>query len=142
MPIPELDPATGYLPPGDHEATLCEIEHTFGSASYRRRQIMGGVKFVVVKLRQNAVRTIWVNGSFVTAEVRPRDADVLYVPPPGADLTTWGILAPLRRRDLKLQHRVDLLAEPATGRAGLHDFFSTDRDDIPKGLILLAEDSP
>lgn len=85
----------------------------------------------------------------MTSKERPTDADVIWFPPLNANLltieTSWGLLAPSRRFDLKHQHMIDLLPwpspQPKAGKPGgyetIVDYFSTDRSEIPKGMIRL-----
>jgi hypothetical protein len=152
MPIPEFDDQTGYLPPGDHGASLDEMEQRF-CGTYRRRQIFTGLKRVVEQLEANGVETIWIGGSFVTDKERPGDVDVVYVPPSGSDPAGWGLLSPSRRKDLKEIWRVDLWKSDSPQRVPgkplqrptIKEFFGTDKDGVAKGLIQLtkgAKDDP
>lgn len=128
----------GLLPPGDHGATLKEIEDKF-VYNYGRKVIYDGLIFVTDQLNANSVNAIWINGSFVTAKERPRDVDVAYEVPSGADPYQWGLLSPNRRKDLKKYQRVDLLMY-WPGQAEIKDVFCHDRNGTSKGIIrLLAE---
>ena len=146
MTIPPLQDAAGgyrYLPAGDHEATLDEVEQAFGSSTFKRRELMKGLRDVVGKLRELGVETIWVDGSFVSSKERPGDVDVIYVRPDGADTTLWGLLAPARRDAAMKYFRCHLWEYPSYGKhAGgtpktIKQFFETDDDDVPKGHIVL-----
>jgi hypothetical protein len=147
MPIPPLDDATGYLPAGDHQATWTELVERFGG-TYGRRQILQGLRFVLDQLRNRGVTHAWIDGSFVTDKPRPRDVDVLYDPPVDADVTTWGVMAPQRKKELKELQRVDLWPHPspqppATGFGPpitLHDMWAIDRDGHLKGMIIMNLD--
>jgi hypothetical protein len=147
MPIPEFDEETGYLPAGDHCASLDELEKRY-CWNYRRREIFTGLKRVIEQLEANGVKIIWIDGSFVTDRARPRDVDVIYIPPPGNDPAGWGLLSPPRRRDLKKIWRVDLWKypspQPVPGkpfqRQTIKEYFSTDEDDVPKGFIQLTKE--
>jgi hypothetical protein len=141
MPIPPLDSGTGYLPPGDHTATLDELEEAFGW-NYRRRQLLLDLKLVLGKLWGVGAVRVWIDGSFVTAKERPRDVDVLYELPAGRSPDgSFGILHPVNRKQLKNMHRVDLWLHPSpqgpTGSKPLHDFWASDRSGIDKGMVLL-----
>lgn len=143
MPIPPLDDATGYLPAGDHQATWTELVERFGG-TYGRRQILQGLRFVLDQLHSRGVMSVWIDGSFVTDKPRPRDVDVIYAPPAGADVTTWAVLAPQRRQELKRLQRVDLWSHPSpqpTDPFGttmtLHDMWATDRSGRPKGMVVM-----
>lgn len=144
MPIPPLDDATGYLPAGDHQATWTELVERFGG-TYGRRQILQGLRFVLDQLRNRGVTHAWIDGSFVTDKPRPRDVDVLYDPPVDADVTTWAVLAPQRRQELKQLQSIDLWPHPSpqpTDALGttmsLHDMWATDRSGRPKGMVVMS----
>lgn len=147
MPLPEFEPATGYLPGGQvHAATIDEIRERFGG-TYRRRELLANFEDVVRLLRELGVTEIMIGGSFVTSKQRPGDIDVIYVPPAGADPGTWGSLAPNRRHELKSRSRVDLWKypspQPVSGNPfrtqTIESFFSRDRDGIERGLVRLSE---
>jgi len=146
MPIPSRDDELGYLPPGEHEATLEEVEQTFGLRNFRRREIMKGLKRVLEQLKARGVETVFLDGSFVTEKERPNDVDTIYVAPPGADPATWGLLSPQRQGDLRRVDRVHLWSHPSlqppkhpgAPPKPLVEFFQTDRDDNPKGIVKLS----
>ncbi|MFD3780286.1 DUF6932 family protein [Streptomyces sp. NPDC058612] len=142
MPVPTLASPNGYLPVGDHTVTWTEITAGFGH-NQRRRQLLEELFVVLQALKQRGVQTVWLDGSFVTAAELPRDIDVVYEAPEGADVAGWGYLSPLRRVELRNLTGIDLWLGPAIGRHGggpissIKDFFSTDRDSIGRGLLLL-----
>src|SRR5215210_5775645 len=72
--LPALDPTTGNLPPGIHEATWGEIATAFGTTA-RRRQLLAGLRSALLSLRQAGCRRAYVDGSFVTAKPEPDDFD-------------------------------------------------------------------
>lgn len=144
MPIPDLTSA-GCLPPGDHKGTMEELRARFGEGP-RRRMLLQQLDYVIDHLILLGVRRVWVDGSFVTAKLRPGDIDVIYEVPIGADVSKWGEFSPQRRKELKNARHVDLWPHPSMqavrGTHGLrtqtlHDMFSLDRDGRPKGLVLM-----
>jgi len=138
MTIPPFQ-ASGALPPGDHEATLGEIEERF-CLNYRRRKIYQGLTYVAGELVSHNVSKIWVDGSFVTEKVNPRDVDVAYEVPDGADPDDWGWLSPARQHDLKKFHSVHLFPD-WPGQPQMKDFFSRDENGNLKGIIRLLADA-
>lgn len=146
MALPQIDEATGALPPGEHPATLDELENRFGTSDFRRRELMKELRWVVGELRRRGVARIWVGGSFITSAPRPRDVDVIYRPAPGVDPGGWsGLLAPGRARELKKRHRIDLLKQPFNVKdrgfpQPIEEFFQFDRDGRPKGIVVLKEE--
>jgi hypothetical protein len=121
----------GCLPTGIHGATLEEVAQRFGEGSELRRIQMESVRWLVDLARRAKVLRIVVNGSFVTDVAEPNDVDcVLLV---GSDF---------QRDDPNNQ---ELLAElpfismQIVDQAGfdffVNEFFATDRDTDPKGMI-------
>jgi hypothetical protein len=72
--IPALDPTTGNLPPGIHEATWSELSGAFGTTP-QRRQLLAGLRAALESLRRAGCRRVYVDGSFVTAKAEPADFD-------------------------------------------------------------------
>jgi hypothetical protein len=139
MAIPPFDESTGLLPPGDHEATLIEIEGRL-CWNYRRKEIYRGLEYVAGELVSHHVDKIWVDGSFVTRKERPGDVDVAYEVPEGGDPEGWGWLSPQRRGDLKKIHRVHLFPD-WPGQPQLNRWFCSDKDGNDKGIIRLITDA-
>ena len=139
MAIPAFGEATGLLPPGDHEATLIEIQDRL-CWNYRRREIYRGLEYVAGELISHDVETIWVDGSFVTRKERPGDVDVAYELPDGTDPDGWGWLSPGRRRDLKDVYRVHLFPD-WPNQPQMKNFFCKDKNGHEKGIIRLILDA-
>ncbi|MET8080947.1 hypothetical protein [Streptomyces sp. NPDC005303] len=146
MPVPSFTDH-GYLPAGDHEVTWQELYDRFGW-NEARRELLANFKVVRDGLESLKVETIWLNGSFATSKHRPSDIDVIFVPPPGADIAQWGLLSPHQRGHLKQRGGIDLWAYPSYayhGRTSHHqtikDFMSSDRDGVPKGMLLLVQET-
>lgn len=144
MSVLQLDPTTGYLAAGSHWAHLDDVDRVFGIGPLRVA-LMKGLREVVTRLERKGVERIWVDGSFVSTKVRPRDVDVVYEPPSDADTATWGILAFARRKELKQMYRVDLWPHPSPqparrgdGTVPLVDWFRHDRDGNEKGIVELV----
>lgn len=145
LPIPDLDPITGYLPHGDHEATEAELEARFGT-NFARREMLKSLKTVTNFLWAQMVDEIWVDGSFCSEKKRPGDIDVIYLPPTGVDTATWGLYSPLRMDDLEDLLKIHLWPHPSMqfvkGKwVTLHDFFATDRSDVPKGFVHIKREA-
>lgn len=71
--IPQFD-ADGNLPPGIHKATLEEIEARFGGSAIRKAQ-RKGLRLALEDLRRAGCSTVYLDGSFVTDKINPRDFD-------------------------------------------------------------------
>jgi hypothetical protein len=74
MPIPGLDPNTGNLPPGVHDATWNEIVAAFGT-NLRRKQLLAGLLAALRSLKAARCSRAYLDGSFVTAKDTPGDFD-------------------------------------------------------------------
>jgi hypothetical protein len=144
MPIPQLEDS-GYLPEGDHEATLDEVELVFGSAGFKRRELMGNLKEIAEELWGLGVSMIWIDGSFISAKRRPDDVDVIYVCPDEGDPASWGRLSPSQRKWLESNYGIHLWEYPSEGRHGgrmgrhqtIKEFFETDADGVAKGHVMV-----
>ncbi len=144
MAIPGASGPGGCLPPGEYLATMEEVRARYAT-NFRRREIFNGLQHVVGLLTARRVRTIWIDGSFICEKIRLSDVDVFYDAPPAANTTTWDWLSPQRRGDLKRYHRVDLWLFPSPQPVPtsshrsitIKQFFETDRDGLPKGIIRL-----
>src|SRR5947209_1815173 len=112
MPIPAFEP-NGWLPSGDWDATLEEVEARFGAVGPQRRRLMAGLVQVVEFLDSKGVDGIWLDGSFIGVEHRPSDVDVLYMPPVGQNIHAWGLYSPAQRKALKTSLHVDLWQWPS-----------------------------
>ncbi|MCZ4606281.1 hypothetical protein O3S80_21490 [Streptomyces sp. Lzd4kr] len=148
MPVPDFDSERGYLPSGDHPVTWRELCERFGWNT-TRRELLADLKVVRDGLQSLKVEAIWLDGSFATRKERPSDVDVIYLPPPEAEIEKWGLLSPTQRVKLKLRSDIDLWAYPSYAKHGggdyksIKEFMSTDRDDIPRGMLqILPGDAP
>jgi hypothetical protein len=78
--IPEFDPVTGGLPPGDHCATLDEIAKRLGFTP-RRRWLIKGLLSAVEAFWAAGIEEIYIDGSFCTEKPDPGDIDGYWVEP-------------------------------------------------------------
>lgn len=76
--IPPFDKG-GNLPPGIHEADWDELETRF-SDSARRVELLAGLREALAALREAGCRTVYIDGSFVTAKEEPGDFDACWEP--------------------------------------------------------------
>jgi hypothetical protein len=121
----------GYLPPGIHGATLEEVTQRFGQGSELRRIQMESLHWLVDLTRRAKVLRIVVNGSFATDLADPNDVDcVLLV---GSDFQ------PDDPSYQELQAQLPFISMQIVDQVGfdffVNQFFATDRDTIPKGMI-------
>jgi len=74
MSIPALQ-ANGELPPGEHQASLNEVEAVYGSSTDRRKLLMQGLREAASNFELSGVKTLWIDGSFITDKEEPNDID-------------------------------------------------------------------
>ena len=78
--LPPFD-ESGNLPRGIHVASMEEIADRFGHGSPEREVEIRELVDFIAWARQNGVRRIIINGSFVTEKRDPNDVDVILLPP-------------------------------------------------------------
>jgi hypothetical protein len=71
--------ATGNLPPGVHWASWEEFALRFGVNSHRKK-LVEGLRQALRSLAEAGCRTVYVDGSFVTAKDLPGDFDACWEP--------------------------------------------------------------
>lgn len=74
--IPEFD-ERGNLPPGIHNATWTEIVTRYAT-SVRRRELLDGLLDALRSLKAAGCRSAYLDGSFITSEIRPGDFDACW----------------------------------------------------------------
>jgi hypothetical protein len=121
----------GYLPPGIHGATLEEVSDRFGQGSELRRIQMESLRWLVDLARRAKVLRIVVNGSFVTDLAEPNDVDCVLLVSPD--------FQPDDPNNQELLAELPFISMQIVDQAGfdffVNQFFSTDRDTTPKGMI-------
>jgi hypothetical protein len=139
--VPKLGP-TGRLPKGLHAADWAEVEKRFGT-SPKRKQLLDGLLKGCRELAKVGVKTLYLDGSFVTKKRNPGDFDCCY------DL--GGIAfddLPAVFRDFDDDRKAQKATYggeffPAHFLAKQHPpepyltFFQHDQADRPKGIIIL-----
>jgi hypothetical protein len=149
MTIPPLDPDTGYLPEGEHEADWKEVLDRFGT-TFKRKDLLMNLAHVLRGLRSLGVQIALLDGSFITGKQRPRDIEVVYFPPSGVDMRAFGEFSPANHDALKRQYKIDLWPYPSpqpgpnvmSKPITITEYFSTDREGAPKGLIRIKLEGP
>ena len=139
MTIPRLNDKN-ELPAGEHLALLNEVEMTYGSSTERRKELMSGLYNAAANLKAAGVRTIWINGSFVTNKKEPNDIDGCWEYNKAVDIN---ILDPVflgSRAEMKNKYGLDFfMANYIEAGSGLPfpKFFQTNRDGELKGIIIV-----
>jgi len=142
--IPEFR-QDGQLPPGVHPADWAECLVRFSQTPHRE-QLLGGLFLAARLLKLAGCRSLYVDGSFVTAKPEPGDFDACWditgvdpelLPPAFFDFTD-------ERAAQKAQFGGELfpaqLPEGGTGKIWLN-FLQHDRDGRIKGIVALNLES-
>jgi hypothetical protein len=127
--IPPFD-ENGYLPPGIHPATMEEIEDRFGSGTEIRGVLFESLVWLVAAATEARVLRVIVNGSYVTDTPDPNDVDCVLLVAENFDKSS----APARKLTGGCPFLSLELVE-ADAFQDMIEFFGSDRDDVPKGII-------
>jgi hypothetical protein len=134
--------SSGNLPPGVHQATWQEFVGRFGKSTHRRI-LLAGLKAALEALRAAGCRTVYIDGSFVTAKQVPDDFDACW----DIDGVDPALLDPILltfdngRAAQKAKYLGELFPaqfhEGGSGTTFL-EFFQVDKESgNPKGIIVL-----
>ena len=136
--IPSLQ-ENGNLPSGIHWAELEEFETRFGTNPHRRK-LLKGLKAAITSLRKTGCRTIYIDGSLVTAKELPNDFDGCW----SIEGVNAELLDPVfldfsdGRAGQKAKYQGELFPaewiEGGSGKTWL-DFFQQARNGKPKGIV-------
>jgi hypothetical protein len=146
--IPDLA-ADGNLPPGRHKVTWAELVSWCGSNPHRTH-LLSGLKRAAEVLKLAGCKTLYINGSFVTAKALPSDYDGCWERT-GMNLLLLYAADPVlltfahRRAAQKTKYFGELFpADELEGGTGLTflNFFQKDKNTgDPKGILELDLES-
>lgn len=136
-----LDPDTGLLPDGEHQASWEEVVDRFGWTP-RRRQLLDGLADALELLTAAGCRRAWLNGSFVTVKDEPADFDACWETD-GVDLDVLGPVFfdfAAGRAAQKARFGGELFPNVVESGSGLvfADFFKNERGGDRKGIVVLT----
>ncbi len=137
MSIPALQ-SNGELPPGEHEATLDEIEIVYGKSTIRRKSLMQGLREAADNFAFSGVTTLWVDGSFVSSKDNPDDIDGCWEYSPHVNVDKLDPIFLGCREHIKALYGLDFfIANIIESESGLPfpRFFQVNRDGEPKGIL-------
>jgi uncharacterized protein DUF6932 len=133
--------ASGNLPPGVHWATWEEITERFGTTPHRAKLVVG-LRKALQSLASAGCRTVYIDGSFVTAKEVPGDFDACW-DPIGTDAS---LLDPVlldfsnKRAAQKAKYGGEFFLSSGLAAAGrvFLDFFQLDKSTgEAKGIIAI-----
>lgn len=127
------------LPPGVHDATLSEIEARFATTPHRRALFAGFVRVAQV-LAAAGCRTVYLDGSFVTAKPHPGDFDGCWelagVDPTRLDPVLLRFENKREAQKRKFQGEMFIAGYPGTPGVTFLEFFQIEKfSGRPKGII-------
>ena len=137
MTIPLFN-GNGELVAGEHHATLKEIEKDFGLSSERRKNLMRGLCNAVSNLKKAGVKTIWVDGSFITDKVEPNDIDGCWEYTNSVDHKVLDKVFLGSREKMKKKYGLDFfISNIIEGGSNLPfpKFFQVNREGKAKGIL-------
>lgn len=133
--------ASGNLPPGVHWATWEEVTARFGTTSHRAK-LLEGLRRALQNLASAGCRTVYIDGSFVTAKEVPGDFDACW-DPAGTEVS---LLDPVmldfsnKRAAQKAKYGGELFLSSGWAAAGrvFLDFFQIDKTTgEAKGIVAM-----
>lgn len=137
MVIPKFN-SRGELPPGEHPASLDEIEERFATNPVRRNQF-SGLKRAARALARAGCSTLWLDGSYITSKSEPQDYDATF----DGDTVDWvalGLAEPeildfdAPRHTQKRAFGGELVPTLGVG-VDYVEFFQSNRDGGRKGIV-------
>ncbi|NCT57567.1 MAG: hypothetical protein GW760_07675 [Legionella sp.] len=138
MGIPKIQ--DDELPAGEHLASLHEIERIYGSFSDRRKELMKGLYEATDNLEEAGVKTIWIDGSFITSKKEPNDIDGCWEYTSSVDINMLDPIFLGDRAGMKKKYGLDFfIANYIEAKSGLPfpKFFQKNRDGNSKGIIIV-----
>lgn len=139
MTIPSFN-KSGELVAGEHQVTLNEIEKALGLSSERRKNLMRGLRNAVSNLKKAGVKTIWVDGSFVTDKSEPNDIDGCWEYTNSVDHKALDKVFLESREKMKKKYGLDFfISNIIEGRSNLPfpKFFQVNREGKAKGILVV-----
>ena len=139
MGIPAVQP-NGELPPGEHQASLDEVEARYGVSTDCRKLLMRGLRKAASNFELSGVSTLWINGSFITDKEEPNDIDGCWEYTPAVDTKKLDRVFLGTRKEMQNKYGLDFfIANIVEAGSGLPfpKFFQVNRDGDPKGIIVV-----
>ena len=138
--LPGFTSNTGYLPPGIHTASWDELESKFAWNSHRRH-MMVGLLGACRNLAAAGCQHLWLDGSFVTSKPLPNDYDGAWEVGETDVSLLDSVLLDLSHARIAMKNKYygELFPASAEASPGIpyREFFTRDRDDVQKGIVLL-----
>ncbi len=133
--IPQVH-SSGNLPPGVYNATLEEVRSRFAVTPHRRK-LFDALSRVVDILSEANCPEVHLDGSYITNATEPGDYDLVYEPIGMTETEAWRQLLRLGMDERKKLHLGDIFIHMPCPPAFINyiQFWQTDRDDNPKGII-------
>lgn len=135
--VPAFDSVTGELPAGEHPAGWDEVYERFGWNEHRR-WLLAGLLRAAKNLRDAGCTFFLLDGSFVTSKEDPSDYDAC---------CDYSGMDPFKidphllsgKKAMKAEFRGEIHPEShsADGISPFREFFQTDRNGTPKGVVIL-----
>ncbi|WP_218916913.1 DUF6932 family protein [Croceicoccus naphthovorans] len=130
------------LPPGIHDTTLDEVETRFATTPHRRWLFDGFVRMTQA-LAVAGCRSVYLDGSFVTAKPHPTDFDGCWdhigVDPTKLDPVLLDFSKKRAAQKAKYQGELFIAGMPNGDGGPFLDFFQVEKSSgLPKGILRIS----
>ena len=130
----------GYLPPGVHPATWQEVARRY-SVNTHRIALLSGLHAAAKNLASAGCVELLLDGSFVSEKVVPSDYDGCWDPTNVDPSLMDPVLLDFSNGRLAMKRKYMGELFPSSSFAApnvvFRDFFMTDRNGVPKGVLLI-----
>lgn len=140
--IPDFD-ENGNLPPGIYFCDWNDFKEKFGY-NIRRQTLIRGIEEVLTQLKNAGCRTAYLNGSFVTIKLKPKDFDLCWDADDVVDIDYLRKNAPLilnfyNSNAQKNRYGGEIYPSdrPVNESVTSFEFFQQDREENRKGIIAI-----
>lgn len=138
-PLVSINSTWKVLPPGIHDATFIDVEHTFATNAKRKTLYKGLVKGCHA-LKIAGCSVVYLDGSYVTEKPSPGDFDVCWEPsgvdPAKLDPVLLDFSKMRRNQKMKFGGEFFPSSIKADGSCTFVDFFQIDKESgKKKGII-------
>lgn len=138
--FPELEPESGFLPPGVHRVTWSEVVEMLGTNEYREH-LLGGLRRALLNLRNAGCKEVWLDGSFTSVKTFPNDYDGAWEHEGVDEKLVDKVLLKFSwpRKAMKDKYLGELFRADDEAAPGIkyRDFFRSQGDGTPKGILLI-----
>ncbi|MDP8238323.1 MAG: hypothetical protein P9X24_04455 [Candidatus Hatepunaea meridiana] len=155
LPIPDFN-KNGELPPGIHQTNLGEIVSRLDTNS-PRHELIAKLTFVIKRLATIGIKRVYIDGSFITDKIYPKDIDGCWVDNKDIDWDNDSEMDFMLEKPTRMKKRWRIELYKSINLTSIRDkkgnfwkdedanvlivsfleFFQFNRDREPKGILCL-----